>query len=476
MEGTLTRKQDRRRPVRKVAPPSTFRSRWFGGPRLNTLVALGLWFLLWCGYNTSNAFVRSPGFPRDTTELIHGVRAFFPILAGWLALLVVLSRAKRALNWVMGPLGLFLLYALVGVVSSLVLSIDPIDSIYWGANYLSIILVMLAIVSVEDALPDLSKLLVFNWIVSTVLTFTLLGALPFLGGGGGGGEGDVYSESVVRHSYNGGGMIMGMAGARNTGFGRYAAIAALAGLAKLRTGSRKSRFIWGGVFVVATYALILSNGRTEVFSFVVSAFLVLYADKSKRVLYLIAGVGVAILLGIEGFYRAFFEYFTRTGHLDFTMTGRTDTWQLGLGLIKESPWVGLGFQADRIYLPFQQHMHNAFLSALVQSGVIGGGAIFLGLGIIGVLISKYFFLHPLRNKSLIPAEVPGIFLFIVVSSVAESTFAYFSAAWLLSAPIIVYVLVLHQQVLRAAVAVAAEKGKKLMVGSRQPRKVASATL
>jgi O-antigen ligase len=259
-----------------------------------------------------------------------------------------------------------------------------------------------------------------------------------------------------------------MAGARNTGFGRYAAIAALAGLARLRTGSRKTRIIWGGVFVVATYALILSNGRTEVFAFIVSAFLVLYADKSRRVIYMIAGAGVAVLLGLEGFYQAFFDYFTRTGHFDFTFTGRTDTWELGLKLLNQSPWVGLGFQADRIYLPFQQHMHNAFLSALVQSGILGGAAVFLGLIAIGYLITKYFFLHPLKNKSLIPPEVPGVFFFVVVSSIAESTFAYFSAAWLLSAPIVVYVLVLNQQVRQAAAMVAKERVKKLTLGKRQP--------
>src|SRR5579862_6469409 len=180
MEGTFIRKRVRRKGPLKGGPlagPLAGLRKYF---RLNTVFALGLWGLLWFGYNTSNAYVRSPGFPLNTTDLIHGVRAFFPILAGWIAFLVVLSRANRAMRWIMGPLGLFLLYALVGLISSVVLSIDPIDASYWGANYLSIVLVLLAIASVDDALPDLSKLLVFNWIVSTALTFALLGALPFL--------------------------------------------------------------------------------------------------------------------------------------------------------------------------------------------------------------------------------------------------------------------------------------------------------
>ena len=475
MEGTIIRKRDQRRGLRGVPPTSPDAGRR-PAHRVNSLIALGLWGLLWFGYNTSNAYVRGAGFPLNTTELIHGVRAFFPMLAGWIAFLVVLSRANHSMRWIMGPIGLLFLYALVGLVSSLILSIDPIDASYWGGNYLALVMVMLAIVSLDHALPDLSKLLVFNWIVSSVLTFALLGDLPFLGAAAAssGGESDVYSESVVRHSYNGSATIMGMAGARNTGFGRYAAIAALAGLAKLRTGSRMHRIIWAVVFVVGTYALILSNGRTEVFSFIVAAFVVLYADKSKRVVYFIAGIGVAILLGFKGFYHRFFDYFTRTGHLDTTMTGRTETWQQGLQIIRESPWVGLGFQADRIYLNLQ-HMHNAFLSAIVQSGVVGGGALFLALIIIGFLIAKYFFIRPLRNKDLIPAEIPGIFLFVVVSSIAESTFAYFSAAWLLSAPIVIYVLVLDQQVRQAGAAAAIEKTKKMMSDWRESRKEVTAT-
>jgi len=59
---------------------------------------------------------------------------------------------------------------------------------------------------------------------------------------------------------------------------------------------------------------------------------------------------------------------------------------------------------------------------------------------------------------------------VIVSSIAESTFAYFSAAWLLSAPIVVYVLVLDQQVRQAGMAAAKEKTKKMMSDGASPGK------
>ena len=474
MDRTIVRKRDQRRGLRGTPPASPVvvprRGSW-----LKTSLMLGLWGLLWGGYNTGLLYLQSSQYPSNPTYLAHGTRALFPVLAGWISLLVLLTRAKDVMRWIMGPLGLILLYACLGLASSITISELPSEAIYWGVNYLSIVLVMLAIVSLEYDLPDLSKLLVFNWIIAIVLTFSLLGAVPFLGGfSSGGSDTGVYTETGVRSAYNGGGTILGMASSRNTGFGRYAAIAALASLARFRTGSRRHRIVWGTIFVIATYGLVLSNGRTEVFSFIISAFLVMYADKSKRVIYFLVGICFAILLGFKGFYHAFFMYFTRTGHLDFTMTGRTLVWQQGLQLLNQSPWVGLGFQADRIYLRFQ-HMHNAFLSALIQSGVIGACALFLGLTIVVYLIARYFFLHPLRNKDLIPAEIPGIFLFVIVSSMTESTFAYFSAAWLLSAPIVVYVLVLDQQVRQAGMAAAKEKTKKMMSDWRESRKEVTAT-
>ena len=203
MEETIFRKRQMLRALGTRPPVNPeVRTRW--QRRRNTYIALGLWFLLWGGYNSSDAYVRSPGFPQSTVDLIHGVRAFFPIAAGWIALLIVFARANRVIRWVMGPLGLILLYTLIGFASSVMLSIDPIDSTYWAANYLSIVLVLLAVIAVENPLEDISKLMTFNWIVSTGLTFALLGLLPFFGGAVV-DDADVYSASVVRHSYNGGG-------------------------------------------------------------------------------------------------------------------------------------------------------------------------------------------------------------------------------------------------------------------------------
>jgi len=357
------------------------------------------------------------------------------------------------------------LYAAVGLASSAFVSIEPAEAMYWGGNYLAMVLVLLAIVAVEDPLPDLQHVLVFNWIVAAIFTASLLGAIPILGP-----EAIHQAEAgpVQVRSYTGAGSILGMASTRNTGFARYAAIAGIVAFARIWKGKRLTRLIWGGVLAVSLYALVISNGRTEVLAFVASALVVMAVQKSKRTIFLLVGAGSAALLGFVGFYGGFFLYITRTGRIDLTMSGRTRTWEQGWELLGKSPWWGFGFQADRFYL-WGMHMHDAFLHALVQSGILGGGALFIALLIVWFLTIKHFFIRPPRNTALIPPEVPGVLTFITVSSVTESTFAYYSAAWLLSAPIFAYVTALDWHVRRSHAKLAWEKSLRDRLAKRSFR-------
>lgn len=419
----------------------------------NALVGVGLWLLLWSGYNTDYGYFMDPHFPADTLDLIHGVRAFFPMLAGWCAILLIFVRSNRLFAWIIGPLGLLSLYAVAGLVSSATLSPEPLNALYYGANYLSIILVLLAVVLVDDPLPDLRKVLKFTWFVGTILTLSLLGAIPFLG------PMAITPEDTgpIRvRAFTEPGTIMGMSGTRNTGFARYAAISALVALpALLRKGNLAIRMIWGAVFAASLYALIIANGRTETLAFVAGIIVIMIAERGKRTANLLIGIAAAILLGLRGFYSAFYLYITRTGHLDLTMTGRVTTWDEAWHVIESSPWVGLGFQADRFTVG--QHMHNAFLHVFIQSGLLGGGAILIGLAITWYYLLKYFIISPPSDRSLVPREIPAVFLFVTISSMMESTFAYFSAAWLLSAPIVAYVMALHLHLKRVRAKAAWEK-------------------
>jgi O-antigen ligase len=436
----------------------------------NALLAIGLWLLLWSGYNTDMGRFSNPAFPTDTLDFIHGLRAFGPMLAGWVACLVIFTRLNRLGYWIISPLGLLLLYTITGLISSATLSADPVFALYFGGNYLAIVLVLLAIVLVENPLPDLLMALRFTWVVGTMLTLALLGAIPVIGS-----EVIIPTEAspVGMRAYSGVGTIMGMASTRNTGFARYAAISALAALPGVlrKSNSLKIRITCGVLFCASFYALVLANGRTETAAFLAGLFVILAANKAKRTVYFLVAVAGGILLGLRGFFSHLFMYFTRTGRIDTTLTGRTQIWAEGWRIFWKSPWIGLGFQADRVFME-GWHLHNAFLHVMLQSGFLGGAAAIAALVIVWGYTIYYFFIHPPADQSLIPGEIPAILLFTTLSSVTESTFAYYSAAWLLSAPIFAYVIALHRHMRRMSSKAALEsaaRARALKVKAKRPR-------
>ena len=300
--------------------------------RWHTVLAVGLWALLWAGYNSGLEILTERGFPHNNLELIHGVRAFLPILGGWAAIVVILFRGGRLLQWLIGPLGLVLLFGMSGLVSSLTFSIEPLDAAYWGALYVSTVLVLLAISMVKDPLYDLRRVLEFTWMVGTALTFGLLGILPFLG------QGALKGSYVVSHT------VAGMAMSRNTGFARYAAISALVALSRIWEGKRIARLAWMAILGASSYALVISNGRTEVLGFIVSALAVMIVQKRRRTAFVLVGIAGATVLAFTKFYSDFFQYITRTGKIDLTLTGRTLIWSEAWEALWRSPWTAWAFR------------------------------------------------------------------------------------------------------------------------------------
>lgn len=286
-------------------------------------------------------------------------------------------------------------------------------------------------------------------------------------------EAETGGEVVGPRAYRSTGTIMGMASTRNTGFARYAAISALVAIPRvMKKGNFAVRMGWGILLAASLYALLLANGRTETLAFVASLVVLLVAEKAKRTVNILVAIAAAILLGLRGFYSRFYFYITRGEGVDPTLTGRTQLWDRSWDLLWKSPWMGFGFQADRLYLG-GWHMHNAFLHVLIQSGLVGGMAILLGLAIVWYYTIYYFYLHQPSDKSLIPAEIPAIFLFLTVSSITESTFAYFSACWLLSAPIVAYVMALHMRMRGISLQAAREQSLRARMVRRNSRGLGS---
>jgi O-antigen ligase len=113
-----------------------------------------------------------------------------------------------------------------------------------------------------------------------------------------------------------------------------------------------------------------------------------------------------------------------------------------------SPLLGYGFHADRLKLG--QHMHNSFLHAMLQTGLVGI------IPFVGALLWGWVLLvKALRNLPRLPGshkhlviQTAGVLAFLTLRSIPESTGAFFGVDWLLLAPLLLYLQVAnHSQVM-----------------------------
>jgi O-antigen ligase len=120
------------------------------------------------------------------------------------------------------------------------------------------------------------------------------------------------------------------------------------------------------------------------------------------------------------------------------MTGRTRAYQKGLASISDSPLLGQGQWADRVVT--NEHVHNSYLAALMNAGIVGGIPYFASW-ILGWVL--FFRLHK-RNDQLMPAdrlcvlEAGTVMMFFTIRSIPETTTAEFGVDMLVMVAVYVY--------------------------------------
>jgi len=398
-----------------------------------------LWLMLWGGYNTEYGRIFETDFPSSYLDLLHGLRAWLPLLAGFFAALKMLYRRPLPFWPLRGPLGMMGIYAVVGGISSVLRSPKPAWALWWAGEYASVLLVIWAILIDSRPLSRVLRLIKLNWAIvlligAAIAVVAVSSPSVELSPGG-----VMHVESVGDPD-----QILGMAATRSTGVGRYAAIAGLVALANVWGNTKRSRSAWLLVLLLSVSGLVYLQARTAFVSFLVGAFVVLWLRRASRVVLFLSACLAAVVMAATGYYEAVWLYWTKGAPFDPTFTGRTTVWQQGWTLFLQSPLIGLGFHADRIFLE-NKHMHDALLHALVQTGFLGVlsyvGAVLTGW----VHIFRLYLVRSSQSAALLPVEVPGVIVYLTVASVTESTFAIFSVPLLLLVPCLTYLQVLIRQ-------------------------------
>jgi len=397
-----------------------------------------LCLLVWSGYNSNIYYCMDPLFPKSPINFVHGVRAFFPILAGIIGAARLAQRASFPKWLAFGPLVLLLLYSGIGLASSVFVSWEPLGAAYWAVQYISVIVVVMAVASGPEPEKHLSRYIAVNWGCCAVICLGLLAGVP-LGMAAvshtAGSPLGVVAYGRYREE------LMGMAWTRNTGFGRFAGIVILVGLAKFLHDRKNKRtfFIWIPLTLAGGIALLLSQARTSWVSLVAaSALLLARAPTRWRVRLIMVTLLALPLIWLSGLGHAFFLYLTREQAFDPTLTGRTVTWALGWQALQQSPWIGLGFWADRYFL-HAANMQSTVFDALIQSGLLGTIPFLIALVWVWVGILRFYSTKPAGEATSLPGELLAVMAFFTIYSITEISCSFYSVGWMAMAPLVAHV-------------------------------------
>lgn len=444
-------------------------------------LAVVLWLLIWATYNTDITRIFISGWPKGALDLVHGLRSLLPFVALVISGYFLVVSQKISVSFLKGPLGFLLLYALVGVgASSLSLRVGL--SFYWGILYVIPIIVLWAIMVLPNAKENIQAILYLNFIIVVLIalaltiaffaksgSFSFLTVLQFL-------QGKRPYEGI--NNLGAEVITLGMAGTRPTGLGRYAGFAVILFFIYLLKSSKKTFWFSFISFVTFLAVLIFTRARTSVVAVLGSLLFVSFLKSKSKINYLIIGATFLMLFWGIGFFSPFFSYLNNESLLSkntidlinskklnleekdilsknlvsmlpadeklntvVTLSGRTTgIWPASWHLFLQSPVVGFGFFADRIFLE-GHHAHNLVLQTLVQSGALGTGFFLVSLLTAWCLALRFFKKQP-DNMWLMLAI--GFLTYFTLRGITES-FAFFGADYLLMVPIFAYLQLIYQE-------------------------------
>ena len=383
-----------------------------------------LWYLIWGGMFTGIYALQERNFLSNPFRFFQGARALLPICAAYVCILWILGNRSR-FPYSRSPLAFMLYYCIVGIISSIFFSPQTINALYWAVVYLSPFLVVWVILDHGKAFVNIQRLIRINYLVFISLTASLF-PQAF-----GAGLGKISHNQFYALPFN-------LGEIRSNGVGRYALVVSIIAVVRFLMLRNKSRYIWLALGFPSLFLLIQTQSRTALLGLAITASLFVFILGADWRLIFVGPVA-SYLVWLSGVK---WRLQGEVGQIVY-LSGREYTWQKGLAMIKQSPFFGWGFNADRILLD-SEHMHNSYLHSMIHSGVLGGLLFLMGIISIWVLVFKKNLLRRIRtvgdSEHVLLIESILIIGFLTSRSFFESTAAFYGVDLLLIVPSITYIM------------------------------------
>jgi O-antigen ligase len=402
------------------------------------VLALMLWVCLWLNLNTGFWNILPP-YSADDWQLLF--RSLLPFAVLPIATFVFFRRAKARLAW-NGPSSLLMVYGIIATLAA-IFSPFPLWSLYWSMTFLATILVAWTFVDRRDPVDATRMMLQVSWVAAFVIAAILAYQT----------RGSVFSDASSAYGYaevEVGGL------SRSSGIARWAAVPGLVCLIRAYHSRRPALILlYLGCCAAAFFIVYRMQSRGAVFgSAAALCFALLVSSRMRRYALPFALVSIAVILLVESpstVSNEVTEYLERgqTQEEFVSMTGRTRTYENGMIAFEDAPLFGRGQWADR--LTIHEHVHNSYLQAFMNAGIVGGIP-YLASWVSGWVL---FFKLQKRSAKLSPEdrlcllEAGTVMMFFTIRSIPETTTASYAVDLLVMVAVYVYLesLTIH---LRAA--------------------------
>jgi len=393
--------------------------------------ALILWVCLWMNLNTGFWNLQHPNGAADWLLFI---RAALPFAVLPLACLVLLSGRKFHLPW-SSPSRLLMWYGLAAVIGT-IFSPSPMASLYWSITFLATILAAWTFIDARDPVGSTRQLLLVTWVGAFIVAAIIAHqSSNVIFGSGASGYGSIMSATE------------GLS--RSSGVARWAAVPGLVCLIRAYHTRRPILIaMFLGFAAIAFFIVYRMQSRGAVFGSVAALlFALVISSRMRRYALPFAILAIAVILLVDSPATVSDKITTylergQTEEAFISMTGRTRAYNHGMAAFKDSPLFGYGQWADRLII--HEHVHNSYLSALMNAGIVGGIP-YLASWITGWIL---FFRIQKRSAQLRPEnricllEAGTVMMFFTVRAIPETTTAEFSVDLLVMAAVYVYLEIL----------------------------------